>query len=1154
MKSWTLTLCMVLSALLSFSQEYCGFDDLRALQPHSHESRAAENDMNHRILDQMNAFRNGQRLGIVTVPVVVHVLHENGEENIPDSQIENAIEQLNAAFSSQDPFVNPEGVDTEIQFCLAGTDPDGEFTTGIVRTETEYAEVFVPSEEQAMKDVSRWDTEKYLNIWLVKELVREPSNYGVIGFATFPDQHGSDLDGVVCEAEFFGTTFDYSKVHMHEIGHYLGLYHTFQDGCPNDDCQTSGDWICDTPPDQQAFSFLCYDGANTCDTDDDDLSLNNPFRPIDLGGLGDVADEKDNFMDYSNLYCMNQFSEEQGLRMKAVVTEIRASLLEGDRCVTPCEAPFEANISVSGTVTNVGDPITFTASGGPFVGVDWYLDDDVISTGDAYIFPADTEGVFEIIGEIYNEDIGCAQEFEFIIQVVCGVSAQFNPGTSSIGTGTELTIVSEGEGITSYKWSIDGTPVGTDPSLTYTFTNEGIVVVTLEVSNGLCIDTYSWNINVGDCISGKESNIWLFNLTDNANFQGMDFSQSGLEIMIAEDNEMASIGHNRSSYCDMAGNLKYATNGNVIYDKNFDLLPNGDINAGTSAHYGTSFIAMPESDNLVYCFHAADQNGFDQGLRYSILDNNLNNALGDVTEVKDVLIETTFSESFSTVRHCNLRDFWLVFYDFQENSFKSYLVNPDGLAETPVVTPMVINIADIYQTFPIEVNGPGDRLMLGNFIFSFDPSSGEVELLHEIVSEFLQCYTFSFGQQYAYFFAGELDAILYQIDLYEDPSVWSTNAQVVYEGGISDLGKGFQVAPDKKIYHEASISSWVGVMENPDVPANEVNYEPNFAFIQENVNGFSNFHHSYVYGPSLFTSGPTEVCLGEEHDYNVFASECLNDIVGWEVIGNVEMVENQNGSMHVDFVEEGEVQLISYVNLFCGIIADTINIQVGTGLPLDLGGDQPICENETLELDAGEGYETYEWQDGSVGQTFTADEAGTYEVTTTIGACTFTESVQVGPEIAASIDLGEDAYLCEGEILLLNAGDDFSDFIWQDGTTGPDFTVFEDGTYYVTATTPCFVTDTLVVTDCDQEIDNVNELNAFGDMLMPNPVTNSLRLVTGTAAEAWTISDSRGRIVAQGTFNGMNQIDINTREYATGVYFLRLEGNDPRVLEFLKID
>ena len=60
----------------------------------------------------------------------------------------------------------------------------------------------------------------------------------------------------------------------------------------------------------------------------------------------------------------------------------------------------------------------------------------------------------------------------------------------------------------------------------------------------------------------------------------------------------------------------------------------------------------------------------------------------------------------------------------------------------------------------------------------------------------------------------------------------------------------------------------------------------------------------------------------------------------------------------------------------------------------------------------------------------------------------------MGPEIAASIDLGEDAYLCDGEILLLNAGDDFSDFVWQDGTTGPDFTVFEDGTYYVTAITP----------------------------------------------------------------------------------------------------
>ncbi|MFT4879051.1 MAG: hypothetical protein ACI87V_000864 [Flavobacteriales bacterium] len=223
---------LVLVGLSNFvaAQNYCGFDQLRAGYLQTHEQKEVETELNFQILNQMNALRNGQRLGIVTVPVVVHVLHQNGEENISDNQIETAIEQLNAAFENVAPFINPDGVNTEIRFCLAGTDPDGEYTTGIVRTETEYTEVFVPSQELAMKDVSRWDPFNYLNIWLVKELIREPSNYGVIGFATFPDQHGSDLDGVVVEADFFGTTLDYSKVHIHEIGHYLGLYHTFQNG------------------------------------------------------------------------------------------------------------------------------------------------------------------------------------------------------------------------------------------------------------------------------------------------------------------------------------------------------------------------------------------------------------------------------------------------------------------------------------------------------------------------------------------------------------------------------------------------------------------------------------------------------------------------------------------------------------------------------------------------------------------------------------------------------------------------------------------------------------------------------------------------------------------------------------------------------------
>ncbi len=97
----------------------------------------------------------------------------------------------------------------------------------------------------------------------------------------------------------------------HESGHYLGLFHTFQGGCPNDDCLTSGDMVCDTPPDQNLFNILCFDGTNSCSTDEDDTSDNNPFRAEDLGGLGDQSDQQTNYMDYSSVLCFDIFTAGQ---------------------------------------------------------------------------------------------------------------------------------------------------------------------------------------------------------------------------------------------------------------------------------------------------------------------------------------------------------------------------------------------------------------------------------------------------------------------------------------------------------------------------------------------------------------------------------------------------------------------------------------------------------------------------------------------------------------------------------------------------------------------------------------------------------------------------------------------------------------------------
>ncbi|NNE55657.1 MAG: hypothetical protein HKN32_06530, partial [Flavobacteriales bacterium] len=366
------TLVAFLTLAFSFqAQKYCGFDLLR--EAHIEAQKVNQEAMDDRILDRILTLRQSKGGGDYVVPIVIHVIHQNGDENIDEAQIEEGISALNQAFSNSGDYSDQLGVDVGIQFCLAQTDPNGEITSGINYVEDALTNVLVPSQEQDLKDIIRWNTELYLNIWLVAEITREEDNSGVIGFATFPDAHGTDFDGIVIEAQFFGNNLDDSKVIMHEVGHYLGLFHTFQDACPNGNCLLDGDRVCDTPPDAHVFNTICFDGTNSCLSDDDDLSENNPFRPISEGGLGDQEDMQTNYMDYSSLYCFIRFTQGQKERMLAALLEYRASLLEGDRCNPPCEDPINVNAFSDALDVLVNESVTIANASSGYTSAEWWV-------------------------------------------------------------------------------------------------------------------------------------------------------------------------------------------------------------------------------------------------------------------------------------------------------------------------------------------------------------------------------------------------------------------------------------------------------------------------------------------------------------------------------------------------------------------------------------------------------------------------------------------------------------------------------------------------------------------------------------------------------------------------------------------------------------
>ncbi len=299
---------------------------------------------------------------VLTIPVVIHIVHNNGAENISDAQAQTAIAHLNTAFQ--------QNSNTRIQFCLAQRDPLGNATNGITRNVSPLTTMTMETEDLAVKNLNRWQPTCYLNIWVVKEILSQSAGSGVVGYAYFPAAHGQNMDGLLIEAGYFGNSVQNDAVAAHEVGHYLGLYHTFEGGCTNSNCLQDGDHVCDTPPDQTTFAS-CAPPTNSCTTDTDDASANNPFST-------DTPDYGDDYMDYSSLACYTRFTAGQYDRMQFFLTGIRSSLLACQGCMSPCPTPIMLSLTANMTNINVGTSVNFTATATNATTYQYYINPSTI--------------------------------------------------------------------------------------------------------------------------------------------------------------------------------------------------------------------------------------------------------------------------------------------------------------------------------------------------------------------------------------------------------------------------------------------------------------------------------------------------------------------------------------------------------------------------------------------------------------------------------------------------------------------------------------------------------------------------------------------------------------------------------------------------------
>jgi len=363
LKKLTSALCTValgLSTLLAGAQtttparHFCGTEVLqeRYLAQHP-EARAAQRALYQR-LETMGATqqRGTTAAADVTIPVVVHVIHADGADNISDAQIASAIELLNIDYQKQNadtastlPLFQPLAAAIGFRFRLAKLDPSGGCTTGITR---HYAPGLVVDDFSGrVQSLVSWDTQRYLNIWVVNAIAVPGLSGTIGGYSPLPQMAAGPMDGLVVRHDYFGNlgtsspTNALKRVATHEIGHHFGLLHTWGSGYVSSGDCTDTDYVADTPP---------TDGTTSC---------NLSYAPC-----GPVTNVQ-NYMDYSG--CPTMFTQGQRTLVRNVLQTIRTQVSTPTNLLatgtndgyvaSPC-APV-AQFYPSQTVVCEGSAVTF---------------------------------------------------------------------------------------------------------------------------------------------------------------------------------------------------------------------------------------------------------------------------------------------------------------------------------------------------------------------------------------------------------------------------------------------------------------------------------------------------------------------------------------------------------------------------------------------------------------------------------------------------------------------------------------------------------------------------------------------------------------------------------------------------------------------------
>lgn len=320
---------------------------------------------------------------------------------------------------------------------------------------------------------------------------------------------------------------------------------------------------------------------------------------------------------------------------------------------------------------------------------------------------------------------------------------------------------------------------------------------------------------LGQNPEAKRANIWYF-----GNGAGLDFS-SGSPIAIT--NGALHTYEGCASMCDLNGNLLMYTDGDTIWDRNHNPMPNGTQLTGCpilgSSAQASIIIPQPGHDSLYYVFTTDCWENFGAfGLRYNLVNMNLNGGVGDVIPTqKNVLLYTPCTEGLTATYNCDKTGVWIMSHEYNTNNYVCYFLDANGIVPTPVIS----SIGGVYTDFISYMRfSPNGHFLASSYyitseILRFDNNSG-VLYDHISLPSFGGDYGTCFSNDNSKLYFSNSGSYLIQFDLSNYSNVASTQTIVSYNPDNSAYG-AISNAIDNKLYVASIFYDSISNISNPNI-------------------------------------------------------------------------------------------------------------------------------------------------------------------------------------------------------------------------------------------------------------------------------------------------------------------------------------------------